>query len=166
MIPVHISFSSQGSTGMATRLLRTSLSIAFVAVLGALPAAAHHSYAMFDMNHSVVLQGSVAKVEWVNPHVFLWMYVKKPGGKAGEYDLYAFENGPVNMMVRFGWRKDLLKAGDKLSVLYFPMRDHDRKGGYFVKAVRADGSELMGDPHAPGVSKELAKKTPIEAPKS
>jgi hypothetical protein len=124
------------------------------------PGTAHHSYAMFDMTRGVAVEGSVAKVEWVNPHVFLWMYVRKPGGG---HELFAFENGPINQMVRYGWRKDVLKGGDKLAVLYFPLRD-GRKGGYFVRGVRSDGLELGGDPHAPGVQRELQRKTPLKAP--
>ena len=149
---------------MPGKSLRNAFLSGLMLLLLVIPATAHHSYAMFDMNHSAVLQGSVAKVEWINPHVFVWMYVKKPG-KPGQYDLFALENGPINMMVRYGWRKDSLKAGDKISVLYFPMRDRSKRGGYFVRSVRADGVELKGDPHAPGVAKELAKGAVMEAPK-
>lgn len=126
-------------------------------LLGASAALAHHSYAMFDMSTSVVVQGSVAKHEWVNPHTFVWIYVEKKG-KPGEHDLYAFENGPIGMMIRQGWSKDTFAVGEKITVQYFPLKD-GRTGGYFVKAIRADGSEIVGDVFAPGVV-EAAKKTP------
>jgi hypothetical protein len=127
-------------------------------------ALAHHSYAMFDMSKALAVQGSVAKVEWANPHVFVWLYVKQPNA-TGKYDLYAFENGPVGILTRFGWTKDTFRAGDRIGVQYFPLRDGSKKGGYFIKAVRQDGSVQIGDPNAPGVASELAKKTPIEVPK-
>jgi hypothetical protein len=124
---------------------------------------AHHSYAMFDMSTTNYVQGSVAKVEWINPHVIVWLYVRSPD-KPGEFELYAFENGPINILTHLGWKKDSLKAGDKVSVQYFPLRD-GRKGGHYVKAVRADGSELPGDLQMPAVARELARKSPAEVPK-
>lgn len=128
---------------------------AFAAWLLAMPALAHHSYAMFDLTQSATVEGTVAKLEWKNPHTFVWIYVKKPG-KAGGYDLWGFENGPTGLMQRQGWTGDSLKPGEKIIVQYFPLRD-GRTGGHFVRAVRVDGSELAGDPYAPGVGKELAK---------
>jgi hypothetical protein len=122
-------------------------------------ASAHHSYAMFDHSRTVTLEGSVAKVEWVNPHVFVWLYVKKKGGRPGEYDLYGFENGPVTVMMREGWTRDTLAVGEIVSVQFFPLTD-GRMGGYFIKAVHADGRVSVGDRHAPGVSAELAKDKP------
>lgn len=114
---------------------------------------------MFNMSKSALVRGSVAKVEWVNPHVFVWLYVEK-AEQPGQYDLYAFENGPINMLTRFGWTKDSLQVGEKVSVQYFPLKD-GRTGGYFIKAILADGTELLGDPFAPGVA-NAAKLTPAE----
>lgn len=120
-------------------------------------AVAHHSYAMFDHSKTITVEGSVAKLEWVNPHVFVWVYVKNE--KSGAYDLYGFENGPVTMMMRAGWTSETLKPGEKIRVQFFPLTD-GRTGGYFIKAVHADGSVSIGDTHAPGVSAELAKAAP------
>jgi hypothetical protein len=120
-------------------------------------ASAHHSYAMFDLTKTSTVEGTVAKIEWTNPHTFVWIYVKKPG-KAGSYDLWGFENGPPGLLARQGWQKDSLKPGEKIIVQFFPQRDGGH-GGHFVRAVHADGSELGGDPYAPGVGKELAKGT-------
>ena len=121
------------------------------------PALGHHSYAMFDTTQSMFVEGTVAKVEWVNPHTFVWLYVEKTG-QPGEYDLYAFENGPVTMLSRDGWTKDTLKVGEKLTIQYFPLKD-GRTGGSFVKAVHEDGTESVGDRFAPGVA-EAAKLKP------
>ena len=60
--------------------------------------------------------------------------------------------------VRQGWTKDTLMVGEKITVQYFPLKD-GRTGGYFIKAIHPDGSEIIGDPFAPGVA-EAAKKTP------
>jgi hypothetical protein len=136
-------------------LMRLSLGMASTLLFGTGPAVAHHSYAMFDMSAAIIVEGTVAKHEWVNPHTFVWLYVEKTG-QPGLYDLYAFENGPIGLMMRYGWTKDSLKAGDKLTVHYFPLKD-GRTGGSFIKAVDADGKEHIGDPHAPGVARELGK---------
>jgi hypothetical protein len=110
---------------------------------------------MFDQAHPLVVEGRVAKLEWKNPHVFLWLYVPK-AGKKGEYDLWCFENGPIGAMTRVGWSKDVFKGVETARVHYFPLRD-GRLGGYLIRLVRPDGSELIGDPIAAGVAKELAK---------
>jgi hypothetical protein len=112
---------------------------------------------MFDMTKSVFVEGTVAKVEWVNPHTFVWLYVEKQS-KPGEFDLYGFENGPVNMLTRNGWTKDSLRVGEKLTVQFFPLKD-GRTGGSFVKAIHQDGTELVGDKFAPGVA-DAAKEAP------
>ena len=141
---------------LRARRSAVALIVGFVFLVLGQNVPAHHSYAMFDHSRTVTLEGSVAKIEWVNPHVFVWLYVKKPGGKPGEYDLYGFENGPVTMMMREGWTRDILKVGEVVSVQFFPLTD-GRMGGYFIKAVHADGRVSVGDRHAPGVSAELAK---------
>lgn len=127
-------------------------------------ASAHHTYSMFDLQKPIVVQGTVAKVEWTNPHVFIWVYVKRPD-KPGVYDLYGFENAPVNFLVRLGWTKDSLEPGEKVTVQYFPLRD-GRPGGFFIQAVQVDGSELNASPFGPGVSAVLEqnKRKPLPRP--
>jgi hypothetical protein len=103
---------------------------------------AHHSYAMFDGSKTLTVNGTVAKVEWMNPHVFVWVYVANAQAKTG-YDLYAFENGSPNVLTRVGWSKTALTVGEKVSVEYWPLKD-GRHGGHFVQATRADGQVLVG----------------------
>lgn len=139
-----------------SRLARKSwlAAAAALAALSASTALAHHSYSMFDTTKSVFVDGTVAKVEWVNPHTFVWLYVENKD-KPGEYDLYAFENGPITMLMRAGWTKETMRVGEKVAVQYFPLKD-GRNGGSFVKAIHEDGTESIGDEFAPGVA-EAAK---------
>jgi hypothetical protein len=130
------------------------VSVAAALVAAPRAALAHHSYAMFETAKATVVSGTVAKLEWVNPHVFLWLYVEKKDA-AGQYDLYAFEGGSVGSLTRTGWTKDTFKAGDKITVHYFPLKD-GRTGGQMFKAVRADGTQLT-DPFSPQGQRELAK---------
>ena len=127
--------------------MKTIVVIAMLIVCAS--ASAHHSYAEFDMSKTSVVKGTVAKVEWSNPHAYLWVYVST--GQGG-HDLYAFENGSPAMLRRFGWTKDTLPVGEKITVQYRPLLD-GRKGGYFIQAIHADGRVTGGDPYAPGGAK-------------
>ncbi len=118
---------------------------AIVAALGlivAAGAAAHHSYAMFDAARTVSVTGTVAKLEWTNPHVFIWMYVPNTARDNG-FDLYAFENGSPNVLLKRGWSKETFAVGEKLSIAYWPLAD-GRTGGHFAVATRVDGSVIRG----------------------
>jgi hypothetical protein len=129
--------------------------LAIAALLCSSTAFAHHSYAMFDNRKSVVAEGTIAKFEWTNPHSFVWMYVKK-ANKAGEYDLFAFECDTPNELKANGWSKDSLKAGDKVSIRYFPLRD-GRSGGRLIWVQRGDGTLLQVEKNSPGVAQELQR---------
>jgi len=121
-----------------------SLRVGLVALILSLPAGmalAHHSYAMFDTTHTDRVAGSVAKLEWANPHAFLWVYVPS-SSKPGTYDLWGFENGSPSVLQVHGWSKDVLKAGDKIEVEYWPLRDKSI-GGHCEKVTLADGRTLQ-----------------------
>ncbi len=133
--------------------------IGLVAILAVAPALAHHSYAMFDGANTRTVSGTVAKLEWTNPHVFLWIYVPKPAGTG--YDLYAFENGSVGVLMRLGWSKESFKAGDKVSVEYWPLKD-GRPGGHFHKATYSNGTVIEG---AGGPNVRPGAARPPEQPK-
>jgi hypothetical protein len=129
--------------------------LAIVTLLCAGTALAHHSYAMFDMRKSLVVEGSIAKFEWTNPHAFAWLYVKK-ADKPGEYNLFAFESDTPNQLKLNGWSRGSLKAGDKVSIRYFPLRD-GRPGGRLIQVRRGDGSVLTGARETFGVREELQR---------
>jgi hypothetical protein len=126
-----------------------------------LPAMAHHSYAVFDLRKRLTVAGTVAKFEWTNPHSYLWVYVPRPGSPK-EFDLYGFENGSPTMMSRHGWTKSILKAGDRVSIEYSPLKD-GRPGGHLARLTFADGRVLGGDPMAPGGGASAAESPPIPA---
>jgi hypothetical protein len=112
------------------------LSGAVLLMLTAGTTTAHHSHALFDLSRSVSVSGTVAKLDWSNPHI----RQQKTG-----YRLYAFESGSVALMARAGWDHDVLKPGQKLTVDYMPLRD-GRPGGSLLKLTLADGRSLTGDP--------------------
>ena len=131
-------------------LIRAALgkmTLGFMVVFAALhmPAAfAHHSYAMFDNGRVQEVKGTVAKLEWDNPHIFLWIYVADENAESG-YELYAFETGSTTMMAKSGWtRDDTVTVGEEVTILYFPLFD-GRPGGSLATITHADGRVTDGD---------------------
>src|SRR5262245_45543057 len=82
---------------------------------------AHHTYAMFDGSATRTVTGTVAKLEWKNPHVYLWVYVPSTENP-GKYDLYAFENGSPSVLSDRGWTPTVMKAGEKVTIEYWPLK--------------------------------------------
>ena len=84
-------------------------------VLLAAPSFAHHSFAAeFDGTKRVTLTGVVTKVEWTNPHV--WIYFNVKDEKTGEVTNWGAEFGPPHGLQRGGWRRDTVKLGEKVTV--------------------------------------------------
>ena len=96
--------------------------VLLVSGLGAaLPALAHHSFAAeFDASQPIKLKGVVTKVEWMNPHIYIYLEVKDENGKVVNW---AAEGAPPNSLYRNGWRKDSLKAGDAVTMEAFRAKD-------------------------------------------
>lgn len=80
----------------------------------AIPVFAHHSFdAEFDRTKPVSLKGTVAKLEWMNPHVWIYLNVMDASGNATKWQC---ENGPPNMLKRSGWTRDAIKEGDAITI--------------------------------------------------
>ena len=109
--------------------------VATVALLLASPVMAHHSFAMFDRDRQVTLEGTVHDFQWTNPHA--WIEVDVPDGKGGR-DKWGLELNSPNNLARQGWRSNLIKAGDKVTVVLNPLRSGEH-GGLFLELVLADG---------------------------
>jgi hypothetical protein len=116
------------------------LSLAAAALLTlALPTSAHHSFsAEFDLAKPVTLDGEVVKMEWVNPHSWLHVAVRKPDGTVEQWKV---EGGSPAVLLRRGWTRDSLPAGTKVKVEGYAAKD-----GSFRANARAlvfpDGREL------------------------
>ena len=75
---------------------------------------AHHSFAAeFDTNKRVALKGVVTKVDWRNPHIYVYLNVKDDQGKVSEW---ACELGPPNVLLRQGWSRNSVKEGDEVTI--------------------------------------------------
>jgi hypothetical protein len=116
----------------------TVLASLLVTVCLGVPAEAHHSFAMFDMTKTLVLNGTVTEFQWTNPHS--WLQVKVPDGKGGADD-WSIELGTVSGLRQAGWKPGTFKPGDKVTVTVHPLRD-GKKGASLVTATLPDGAIL------------------------
>ena len=95
--------------------MRTTFSIliaGFVLLAATVPVAGHHAFgAEFDPNAPIRLQGKVVKLEWVNPHAWIHIEIKKPDGTA---EVWMVEGGTPNTLLRRGLTRDSLRDGTEL----------------------------------------------------
>jgi Family of unknown function (DUF6152) len=110
--------------------MRASLVVLLVC-LGLTPVRAHHAFAAeFDADKPVKLQGTVTKMEWINPHTWIHIDVKTPNGKV---ESWMIEGGPPNALSRRGFTRDSLPVGTEILVEGFQAKD---------RSLRANGRDL------------------------
>jgi hypothetical protein len=120
------------------------------------PLHAHHSFAAeYDSTKPVELKGIVTSLEWVNPHAWIHLDVAGPDGKTVSWNC---ELGSPNLLLRNGWRRDTLKAGDMITVSGSMAKD----GAHIANAKTVkmgDGKRVFnagssGDPGTPGAPQQ------------
>jgi hypothetical protein len=99
---------------------------------------AHHSFAMFDHDKNVTLVGTVKEFQWTNPHCWIQLLVEDPSGSQVEWGV---ELDSPRSLVRTGWRPEVVKPGDRITLVIHPKTDGSNAGGY-VSGIAADGSAL------------------------
>src|SRR2546426_4363952 len=96
---------------MVTRLSVVAVGVVGLLILATVPVAAHHAFSSeFDSNRPVQLTGVVTKMEWVNPHAWIHLDVKKPDGTV---EKWMVEAGTPNTLLRRGFTKTPLLAGGR-----------------------------------------------------
>jgi hypothetical protein len=115
-----------------------ALAAALMLTSGALPAYAHHSFAMFDQSTTSQLAGTLKDVAWNNPHIAMIVVVPGDNGQAAEWH---FEGGPPAFMLRAGIKRDDLsgRIGSKVTVTFHPLKD-GRTGGSLQGVKFEDGA--------------------------
>lgn len=119
--------------------LRSGLLAAALAAGTSVPALAHHSFAMFDLDKVVTVSGTVTEYRFQMPHT--WIYMTLPGVNGAPPQTWGFEAHSPNLVARKGWTINTLKPGDKLTMVMHPMRDGTRAGSV-VNVVLPSGKTL------------------------
>jgi hypothetical protein len=140
---------------MRTKLALVSIvsAAACLLVTGlAVPLSAHHAFAAeFDANKPVKFEGTVTKMQWTNPHVWVYVDVKKSDGKV---ENWAFEAGTPNVLFRRGFTKNALLHGTKVVVDGYQSKDGShRANGRDI--TLADGRKLFLGSSGTGAPYEL-----------
>jgi len=134
--------------------LKQAVLVAGIGLLAAcLPLVAHHSFAAeFDPTKKVTLQGTVTKLDWMNPHIWIYLDTKDDSGTVAHWQC---EGAPPNTLTRNGWTKDSLKVGDQATIE--GVRSKDGSNTCNARSVKLPsgksvfaGSAEDGGPKAPG----------------
>ena len=113
---------------MRRQLIGLAAGLACVAASGA--ALAHHSFAMFDTDHPMDLQGTVTEFKFTSPHTFILLEVKGTDGSSTTWNL---EGASPSALVREGWASKTLKPGDELKMPIDPLRSGAPGGSWSEK---------------------------------
>jgi hypothetical protein len=128
--------------------MRTTFCAALCALLlAAMPAAAHHAFAAeFDSDQPVKVRGTITKIEWVNPHAWIYVDVKSSDGKVVNWH---FELGPPNALFRLGWKKDAIPVGTEVEITGFRAKSMEATANG-RSIILPDGRELFSGGSGPG----------------
>ncbi len=127
------------------KLSRSRFLLAGVALCSvATTALAHHSFAgVFDVNKPVTVTGTIAKIEWINPHSYFYVDVKEKG----ETVRWAFESLPPSMFKHTGLKREMLPLGAEVTVNGYAAKDGTKALGWVKRFTFADGRviQVTGD---------------------
>lgn len=136
-------------------VLKTTLFCLFAGAAGfSLPVSAHHSFAAeFDASKPVTLTGTVTRVAWANPHIFIYMNVENE--ETNEVENWTLELGGPNSLMRLGWKRDSLKEGDLITVEGSRAKDGRKFANAQTIVLAASGRRMLA-----GSSRGTNPKTP------
>ncbi len=112
-------------------------------ILAALPSLAHHSFAaQYDAKQRFTMTGTISKIDWINPHSYIYLYVKDEGGKVTTWSI---EGYPPNTLIRTGIKRAMLKTGDQITVEGCRARDGANVGAGREVTFK-DGTKVFWGP--------------------
>jgi len=116
-----MSARAENSESERSMRISTFVLVGAASLFAAASAAAHHAFAAeFDINRPVKLTGTVTRIEWTNPHA--WLFIDADDGN-GNVQSWAIELVGINDLLRLGWGRDRVKPGDVIDVDGFGARN-------------------------------------------
>ena len=109
-----------------------------IALVSAVPIRAHHSFAVYEPTLQIKLSGVVTKFKWANPHVYVEIDATDP--KTGETRHWLLECASTSILNRAGWKFNMLKPGDMITVIVSPLRSGE-PAALLKQVTLADGSK-------------------------
>ena len=124
---------------MKSKLL--ALALGALGTLVSIHAVAHHSFAAeFDVNSPLEISGTVIKVDWTNPHTYIFLEVEN---EDGDYEEWGFEMGSPNGLMRRGWTRNTLQIGTEVIIRGTRARDGSNKGNAQTVLIAATCQRLF-----------------------
>ena len=114
------------------------LALTAIALASAVPVRAHHSFAVYEPTLQMKLSGVVTKFKWANPHVYLEIDATDP--KTGDTRHWLLECASTSILNRAGWKFNMLKPGDVITVIVAPLRSGE-PAALLKQLILADGSK-------------------------
>jgi hypothetical protein len=130
-----------------TRITYRIVTALLTCILLALPVSAHHSFAPYEPTLQIKLSGAVTEFRWANPHVYIEM--DAPDATTGKTRHWLIECANPGILNRVGWKFNMVKVGDKITVIVSPLRNGD-PAALLKQITLADGSKYSnGGPAGP-----------------
>lgn len=123
------------------RLGRGTLAVTAALAVGAAlpqPTLAHHSFAPYESTRQIKMAGTVTSLKWTNPHVYIEMDV--PDGTGGTTRHWLIECASTSILNRAGWKFNMIKAGDRITVVVSPLRNGE-PAALLKQITLADGKK-------------------------
>jgi hypothetical protein len=134
---------STRSTGSTRGNNLIALAFACGLCAAALPALAHHSFAVYDGTKTLSVKGTVKTFQWTNPHCVIWVMVQPADGSAPQE--WSFETTSPGVLTRSGWTRHSINPGDRVSVEFHPLRDGSHGGGMSSVTLTDTGQKLQAN---------------------
>ena len=101
---------------------------------------AHHSPAVFDRTKEIKLVGVVKEFKWSNPHSWIELDVRN---EKGVVETWGVEMNPPSYLIKAGWKRTSIKAGDEVTIMVHPLRNGE-KGGQF-RSITLPNGQVLGE---------------------